>query len=482
MPDTSPSPSATSYPLEPTSAELQVWLEMAMLHVRRHLDTLATQPAADVEGAAAVAARLRETELPEHGRPLPELLDLLFEEAIPKSYNTAGPGYLAYIPGGGIVHAALADFLAAVTNRYVGVWQPAPALVELEANVVRWLCGLAGYPHGAFGILTTGGSLANFSAIVTARRERLPEAFLHGTIYVSDQVHHSVTKAATLAGFPAANVRVVPADQRFRLPPDVVARAVTADRERGLQPFLLVASGGTTNSGAVDDLPALADLAAREGLWFHVDAAYGGAFLLTERGRERLAGLERSDSVVLDPHKGLFLPYGTGCLLVRDGEALRRAHAEGADYLPPLQEGLERPDFCSLSPELSREFRGLRLWLPLKMVGAAAFRDALDEKLDLAREAAAEIATWSDVEIVAPPELSLFAFRWRPAGTTPEQQDDLNRRWMEATNARRRVHLTGTRLAGRFAVRICVLSFRTHRDRMRMALDDLAAAKEELGG
>jgi aromatic-L-amino-acid decarboxylase len=150
--------------------------------------------------------------------------------------------------------------------------------------------------------------------------------------------------------------------------------------------------------------------------------------------------------------------------------------------LPPLQEGLERPDFCSLSPELSREFRGLRLWLPLKMVGAAAFRDALDEKLDLAREAAAEIATWSDVEIVAPPELSLFAFRWRPAGTTPEQQDDLNRRWMEATNARRRVHLTGTRLAGRFAVRICVLSFRTHRDRMRMALDDLAAAKEELGG
>ena len=469
-------------PLEPSGDELETWMVAATTRVRRYLETLPEQPAADVEGAAEVAAGLREVELPETGRPLGELLDLLFDRAVPPSFNTASPGYLAYIPGGGIVHAALADFLAAALNRYVGVWQAAPALVELEANVVRWLCRLAGYPEGAFGILTTGGSLANFSAVVTARTERLGEEFLDGTIYVSEEVHHSVTKAAALAGFPPRNVRRIRADPRFRLPVETVAEAIRRDRAAGKTPFLLVGSAGTTNSGAVDDLPGLASLAEEEGLWFHVDAAYGGFFLLTERGRERLVGIERADSIVLDPHKGLFLPYGTGCLLARDGESLRRAHTAEADYMPPLQHGLERPDFCSLSPELSREFRGLRLWLPLKMAGAAAFRSALDEKLDLARLAADQLASWEHVEILAPPELSLFAFRWRPPDQTPEQLDDLNREWMERTNARKRVFLTGTTLHERFALRICVLSFRTHEDRILMALEDLAAARAEMGG
>lgn len=450
-----------------------------MEHVRRYLESLPEQPAADVEGAAEVARRLREP-MPEKGAPLPELLELLFERAVPKSFNTASPGYLAYIPGGGIVHAALADFLAGIVNRYVGVWQAAPALVELEANTIRWLCRLAGYPETAFGILTTGGSLANFSALVTARRELLPDDFLNGTLYVSEEVHHSVAKAAILAGFPLENVRRLPTDERFRLPPDIVATKIREDRDAGLEPFAVVASAGTTSTGAVDDLPALTDLSRQEDLWLHVDAAYGGFFLLTDRGREILAGIEDADSITLDPHKGLFLPYGTGCLLVRDGEALKRAHTFGADYLPPLQEGLERPDFCSLSPELSRDFRGLRLWLPLKMAGAAAFRRALEEKLDLARWAAEELGRWENLEILAPPELSLFAFRWSPPGISLEDSNRLNREWLERTNARRRVFLTGTVLEGRFVLRICVLSFRTHRERIESALEDLGDALREI--
>lgn len=468
-----------SWPLEPSPDELQAWLDEAMKHVRGYLDSLPEQPAADVDGAPEVARRLREP-IPEEGTPLRELLELLFDRAVPKSFNTASPGYLAYIPGGGIVHAALGDFLAGIINRYVGVWQAAPALVELEANVIRWFCRLAGYPEAAFGVLTTGGSLANFSALVTARRERLPDDFLSGTLYVSEEAHHSVAKAAILAGFPLENVRRIPADERYRLPPEAVAERVREDRNAGFEPFLLVGSAGTTSTGAVDDLRSLADLARREGLWFHVDAAYGGFFLLTERGRETVAGIEEADSITLDPHKGLFLPYGTGCLLVRDGEALKRAHTFDADYLPPLQEGLDRPDFCSLSPELSREFRGLRLWLPLKMAGTGAFRRALDEKLDLARWAADRLASWSDVEILAPPELSLFAFRWSPPGVSVEASNRLNREWMRRTNARRRVFLTGTVLDGRFALRICVLSFRTHRSRMESALEDLERARREI--
>jgi aromatic-L-amino-acid decarboxylase len=217
-------------------------------------------------------------------------------------------------------------------------------------------------------------------------------------------------------------------------------------------------------------------------LWLHVDAAYGGFFLLTARGRRAMAGIDRADSITLDPHKSLFLPYGTGALLVRDGAALRRAHAVAADYLPPMATDAEVDDFCEMSPELSRPFRGLRLWLPLKLLGAAPFRAALDEKLDLARWACERLRETPGVEILAPPELSLFAFRLAPgemAGEGPAL-DDLNRQWLARVNALQRVHLTGTVLGGRFVLRICVLSFRTHGDRMAQAIEDLRATAREL--
>ena len=264
----------------------------------------------------------------------------------------------------------MADLIADSTNRYTSVYGAAPALAQLEANVIAWFCQIAGYPPEARGTLTSGGSLANLTALVTARRERLPENFLSGVIYASDQSHHSVAKGAILAGFPEANVREVPTDERFRLRVDALDELIAEDRRRGLTPFLVVASAGTTNTGAVDPLAELADLAAREGLWLHVDAAYGGFFLLTEEGKRTMRGIERADSIVLDPHKGLFLPYGTGAVLVRDGEALRRAHSLTADYLPGMQNDPDRVDFSQYSPELSRPFRGLRVWLPFKMHGA----------------------------------------------------------------------------------------------------------------
>jgi aromatic-L-amino-acid decarboxylase len=232
----------------------------------------------------------------------------------------------------------------------------------------------------------------------------------------------------------------------------------------------------------VDDLQALADLARGEGLWLHAEAAYGGFFLLTGEGRRRMAGIERADSIVLDPHKGLFLPYGTGALLVRDASTLRRAHALSADYMPSTQEDPGLVDFNQLSPELSRSFRGLRVWLPLRMHGIGPFRANLEEKLELARLACDALRGVPDVEILAEPQLSIVAFRLRPAGRDADALDRLNRSFLERINARRRVFLTGTLLRGRFALRICVLSFRTHRDRIEAGLDDIrAAAREALG-
>jgi aromatic-L-amino-acid decarboxylase len=467
--------------LELSREELRALIDAAARRVLDYVESLPRQPSANDEGGAALARSLVEP-LPETGRPYEELLDLVFDKVVRKGFGTAGPGYLAYIPGGGIVHAAVADFVADAVNRYVGVFAAAPGVAQLEANVVRWFADIVGYPGTAGGMLTTGGSLATFSALVTARRERLPDDFLSGVLYASDQTHHSIAKAAMLAGFPERNVRSIPSDATYRLRLDALAAAVSEDRAAGRRPFFVTGNAGTTNTGAVDDLGALADFCSREGLWFHVDAAYGGFFLLTEAGRRALEGISRADSVVLDPHKGLFLPYGTGSLLVRDAGALRRAHALSADYMPVMQEDPDLVDFNLISPELSREWRGLRVWLPIAMHGIGAFRRNLEEKLELTRWATEELRTIPGIEIVAEPQLSIVAFRMAPPNLDAEAVNALNRRFLAAINARKRVYLTGTMLGNRFALRICVLSFRTHLDRMREGTEDIREAATEVRG
>ena len=471
-----------AYPLEPSTDQMRVMVEKAAERVIEHIASLPEQPASydphDADNHARVRALVEV--LPERGTDLDGLLDLLFGEAVPLSFNTASPGYLAYIPGGGVFPSAVADLIANAVNRYVGVWVAAPGLAQLELNVVRWFCEIMGYPPGSGGILTSGGSMANFTAVVTARRERLPDDFLAGTIYTSDQTHHSVRKAAVLAGFPEENVREIATNEDYEIRLDDLQRRIAEDREGGLRPFMLVISAGTTNTGAVDDLRGAADLAEDEGLWVHVDASYGGFFMLTERGRDSMRGIERTDSVALDPHKGLFLPYGNGSLLVRDPEALRRAHTTFADYMPPLQQDADLVDFCQISPELSRDFRGLRAWLPIKLFGIDAFRSSLDEKLDLAQWATDQLREIPDMEILAEPQLSLTAFRWAPAGYGEDELNDMNRELLTDVNARQNVHITGTMLRNLYALRICVLSFRTHRDRMEQCMIDIRECVEEL--
>ena len=465
----------STHELELSGETLRNLVTQTVERIAAYVDSLPSQRATDTDGAAEIARSVMEA-LPEKGIPFDSILDRLFHDLIPKGYNTAGPGYLAYIPGGGILHSALADLIATSVNRYVGVWAAAPALAQLEAVVIRWFADLVGYPAEARGLLTTGGSMANFTALVAARRDRLPDDFLRGTLYASDQVHYSVVKAALLAGFPESNIREIPSDGSFRIRTDFLEKHVLADRKNGFIPFMIVASAGTTNTGAVDDLELMADIAGRHHLWLHVDAAYGGFFMLTERGRRIMRGIARSDSVTLDPHKALFISYGTGSLLVRNGEALRRAHAVQAQYLPPMQDDPDFVDFCLYSPELSRDFRGLRVWLPMKMHGADPFRRNLEEKLDLTEWAAAQLRRMPGIEIVAEPQLTVVAFRLFREGLDIEALNALNRRLLERINSRRRVFLTSTMLGGRYVIRICVLSFRTHMDRMEAAMEDIRDA------
>jgi aromatic-L-amino-acid/L-tryptophan decarboxylase len=423
-----------------------------------YLANIKDAPASRLERTKELRDLLREP-LPENGESLSGLLDLIRDSIINCSVNTAGPTYQAYIPGGGLYSSAVGEFIAAALNRYVGVYQVAPGAVEIESSVIDWFCQLVGYKSGARGILTSGGSLANFSAVVTARRALLPENFLSGIIYASDQVHHSVQKAAILAGFPAGNIRVILSDSKFRIRIDALSAKIDEDLDNGLKPFMIVGSAGTTNTGAVDPLDALADTAARHSIWFHVDAAYGGFFYLTTRGRDLMRGLERADSITLDPHKGLFLPYGTGCLLVRDGEALRRAHQVEASYLQDLETDHEQINFSDYSPELTRSFRGLRVWLPLKLYGVSTFRSYLDEKLDLARWALEELKKIDSIEIVAEPQLSVVAFRF-----VGDDENRKNRLLIERINATKRTFISSTTINGKVVLRIALLCFRTHQE------------------
>jgi aromatic-L-amino-acid decarboxylase len=444
-----------------------------------HVTSLGRQPACGDVDAAELCRAMRES-APDRGVALEPLLDQLFRDWIPRSFNAPGPGYLAFIPGGGLYTAALADFIAGTTNRYTGVWQAAPALVQLEANALDWLRDWMEFPAEARGLFTSGGSMATFNAIVCARERYLGAEIRRGVLYTSDQAHHSVVKSAKLAGVMTDRVRPIASDDRFRMRLDLLNDAIAADRRAGLTPFAVVSSAGTTNTGAVDPLDAIADLCAREDLWHHIDGAYGAFFYLSEELRETLRGLPRADSLTLDPHKGMFLPYGTGALLVRDGAALRAAHEATADYLPAMPHPADFYDPSQHGPELSRGYPGLRVWLSVKLFGAAAFRDAIVEKRVLTLEAHRRVAALPGIVMDADPELSLFAFHLTWPGASIAEEDAATRALMEKTTARGRVMLTGCTAHGRALGRVCVLSFRTHQPQIDALVEDMAAAIEEI--
>jgi aromatic-L-amino-acid decarboxylase len=407
----------------------------------------------------------------ERGISIEAAIELVEREVVRPGGNTASGGHLAYIPGGGIYHAALGDFLAAVSNKYAGIFFAGPGPVRMENLLVRWVADLVGYPTGAAGNIASGGSIANLTAIATARDAHgLRGAdYASAVVYLTTQAHHCIEKALRIAGMGESPIRQIPMDSGYRMRPDALEQAIAADRVRDLRPWLVIAAAGTTDTGAVDPLDAIATIARRERCWFHVDAAYGGFFLLTEDGRQALRGIERSDSVVLDPHKGLFLPYGAGVVVVRDAAPLLASHDYSGSY---MQDALREPGEISpadVSPELSKHFRALRMWLPLMLVGIGPFRAALEEKLLLAHYFYREIER-AGYEVGPPPDLSVVTYRWVPSGAGPERIDELNRAIVEGARRDGRLFLSSTMLDGRFTLRMAALAFRTHRRTIDLAV------------
>ncbi len=407
-----------------------------------------------------------------------DALDVLDKHVISGGHNLGSSRFFAYIPSGGLYEAALADYLAAVTNRYSGVGYASPGATRMEEVLLRWLAGVVGYPDTSEGDLTSGGSMAALSAVMAAR-----EAFginsrgvVDSVVYLTTQTHHTFRKALHITGLGDCVVRELATDDGFRMSPVALQETIVSDRAKGLRPWFIAASAGTTDLGAVDPLDDIADIAVKEEIWFHVDAAYGGAFALCDVGRRRLKGLERSDSMILDPHKGFFLPGGVGVVLVRDGAKLLDAYHARGSYMQDMLHDTERSP-CDLSPELTRPFRALRFWLPFKLHGSAAFAAALEEKLLLAQYFHEQVSAIDGIEAGPLPDLSIVTFRYVPESG---DADDFNKALVETIRDDGRIFLTSTTMAGRYTIRLAILGYNTHLDAVDTALTVIREKIDEL--
>ena len=432
--------------------------------VAQHLATLREQPAYVTLGTAE-AERLLDRRAPTQGTDFETLLATLRNRVFPHSAREPHPGFMAYVPSCPTFPAVLGDWLATGFNFYAGVWPVAAGPNELELIVLDWFRHWLDMPVGSNGLLTTGGSAANLTAMIAARHHVTQgDASLIArlTVYASDQTHSSVTRAAWLAGIPRENVRSLVTDDGFSLRVDALQTALARDRAAGRTPLMVVANAGTTNTGSVDPLHDIATVCERERVWMHVDAAYGGFAILTDRGRRALAGIERADSVTLDPHKWLFVPFECGCLLVRDPRRLKAAFQIFPEYLADVQSGHEAVNFADLGEQLTRYSRALKVWMSVRYFGTDAIRDAIDRGMGLARRLEERIRETSPLEVVSPARFGIVCFRVRPDGMSDAAAlDALNERVLARVVGEGRYFVSSTRLRGAFALRACILGFRT---------------------
>lgn len=420
-----------------------------------------------------MAARLP-GDLPESGAALDDLLGVLREDVFPFMSRLDHPGYFAFIPACGTFPAALGDFIGAVLNPYVGSWMEAAGPTHLELVVLDWFKEWIGYPSSAAGILVSGGSAANMTALACARESLMGAMSDSAVLYVGDQAHSSLARAARLLGFRPEQVRVLLTDDRQVLPPGRLAAAIDADVAAGRRPLFVSAAAGSTNTGAIDPLPELARICRDRGAWLHVDGAYGGFAAITERGKHALAGLELADSVTLDPHKWLYQPMECGSVLVRDGHLLRRAFEIAPDYLKDsVVEGGE-VNFADRGLQLSRGSRALKIWLSLRFFGLGAFREAIDRSLDLALLAEEHVRRRPELELMSPASLGIIAFRRRAADEATAARD--NARLVAEFERTGQGLVSSTRLHGRYAVRLCAMNHTSGPEHVRNVLDFFAEA------
>lgn len=467
---------------------LGAWVTDFVTDYLTHLDE---QPVVPPGLEPTALQRLLDEPLPRQGQGVEAALADFADRIAAHSVRIGHPRFLAWVRTSPLAGAVFAESLAAALNQSVAVWQGAPAATETERLVIRWLREMTGYAPTADGLLTSGGSMANFVALLAARTAAFPQVREVGlrqgpdlTVYLTDQTHYSVIKAVEMMGLGRRALRFVPTDAAFRMDPQALREAIRADRRAGRYPMAVVATLGTTNTGACDDLAALAQVCAEEGVWLHVDGAYGALAALLPETRPLVRGLNLAHSLTIDPHKTLFVPFEAGAVLVRQPEWLPRTFRVQADYLPGLGED-EHFHYRDYGPQLSRTFRALKVYLTLKIYGLDAIVQALGETVRLARRLAEMVDAAPDFERLAPVPLGIVAFRYRISGdaaASEEALNALNAALVPELQRRGKAFLAATRLRGRVALRAGFLSFRTREEDLPLVLEAVREAARAVSG
>ena len=461
--------------LEPSSDELRDWGNSVTQLMADYYGELRDRRVYPHTSSREIRDRL-DAALPISGMEFDELLKVFRETIIPFSRQNAHPRMFGYVQSPGTPLAAFADLLASTLNANLTVWRSAPAPVEVERLTIDWIRQILGFNPEAGGLFVSGGSMANLAAIAAARQAK-DSSSGRLRMYASSETHFSIAKAAALLGIGRQNVRHVAVDERFRIRVDDLISKITADLEAGYVPFCVIANAGTVNTGAVDPLAEIREVADRFQLWMHVDGSYGAFAVLAKSAGELFAGIEQVDSIALDPHKWLYLPVDVGCVIYRSPEIARAAFAHDAEYTRIIGEKADEAfAFWDYGPELSRRFRALKVWMLLKGVGLDSLSEAIESNLACARYLESMVRASDDFEMIAPVELSIFCFRHVPMQLRSESDqaiDAFNERLLVALQRDGSSYLSNATLGGRFALRGCVLNYRTTLQDMEILLDDL---------
>ena len=448
--------------LEPSQTEREQYISQLSCYTNNFINTID-----DINSYYGTDANAEALKIKDRKISLPEVLELYSKEVIETGIVASSGGHIGYIPGGGIYLSAIADFLADISNEYAGMYFGGPGAVTIENELINWLKSMFRFPESAVGNLTSGGSIANLIALTAARDKHVikNEKITQSVIYLSEQVHHCTQKALRIIGLGDVIIRTIEIDANSKIKVDHLKSLIEADKAAGLNPFLVLASAGTTDTGAIDPLKEIGEIAKANKLWYHIDGAYGGFFILTERAGGKFEGIELADSLVIDPHKGLFLPYGLGAVLVKDKEALFHSHHYTANYMQDaFQDGMPINP-ADTSPELTKHFRGLRLWLPLQIHGLDPFKACLEEKLYLTDYFRAELDKRGFM-LGPAPDLSVSYF-WYPN----DDEDTFNKKLMEEIHKDGRIFLSSSVIHQRYVIRMAILSFRTKKHTIDTCLE-----------
>jgi glutamate/tyrosine decarboxylase-like PLP-dependent enzyme len=419
---------------------------------------------------------------PATGCSAQEVLATVERDVLSNIMYCTHPRHFAWVPGPGNFISVLADTLASGVNVCPGTWLESSGPSQIELITTEWLVELCGFPDTAGGVFVSGGSVANLTALVTARQVKLAGSMKDAVIYSSSQAHSSNWKNIRILGFQPQQTRLIAVDDQLRLDVAALSRAVDEDRRSGKRPFCVIATAGTTNTGTVDPLDAIADMCDAQNLWLHVDGAYGAAAILTERGRNLLKGMERAHSLVLDPHKWLFQPFDIGCCLVRDVRWLEESFSEHPEYLQDTRDKMDMTrevNFCDRSVQLTRAFRALKLWMSIKVFGLDRFRAAIDQGISNAERAEELLRKQGSFEIVTAAGLGVVTFRYRPSGCSDADLDQLTRAIFDGIVADGHAMLTTTVINGKTVLRLCTINPRTTDDDIRSTIDMIARVGAE---